>query len=365
MPGNQESQPSIINDDETELAAKGWIGMNDENLLIKIDVTDDHHLNDKEQAEVWKGDAIQIGIDPEGQGAGEMPIETPGMVESDDAGLGFGIGKNGAEGFAWFLGSNWVSVSVDKSIYKITRNEKKKLTTYELSIPWKTLKTKPGVHPHMGIAIQVNDNDPERKDQNRLYWGKGAGGASTPGLFEKLAYSHPQSPLVHAYKSDQVAWTVGDQGEMCFTMASPENYELNVMCNGKNLTLTIPGSANLTANRYSVKLIVKDLKKPVSFEASLLSANNKKVLNEKVSIIIPDLTVNDFFHRIDSLIAVPNNHPLFERHLNSLKALVMGEWGKMNMYKSNPRAVRETFTFIYNINEGLKGDACKWGSYLT
>jgi len=352
-----------IKDKTSELQAKGWIANTDENLLLKIVVTDDVHFNRQEEADLYKGDAIQIGIDPQGQGAGNMPKETSGMVGNDDAGLGFGIGKNGPQGFAWFLESNWVSIPLNKGIYKISRSESKKTTTYDLTIPWTMLNTKPGAFPSMGIAIQINDSDPNSKDQKRISWGDGAGGNSTPGLFQKLLFSNPLKPFWFGYRLNQEVWQSGDTVEMCFSVASSKALKVEASCGGKTVSLSEQGNSKLIINRYSVKLLAKSGKLPSQLLGGLY-VDKQRVDYQEINILVPKLIIDDFFSRIDSLIAVPTNPLLFIRHLNSVKSLVMIEWAKTNLYQNDQRAVKETFQFINNINEGLKGDAGKWESYL-
>ncbi|MDX2188467.1 MAG: hypothetical protein SFY32_01275 [Bacteroidota bacterium] len=354
-----------IKHESSELEAKGYIGMTDEALMFKIDVTDDKHLNDKELGDIWNGDAIQIGLDLEGQGSGNMPKDTPGMVGNDDAGIGFGLGKNGPEAFAWFLGGTFTSIPLDKKTVKIVRNEKLKTTNYEMSVSWKILKIQPGIYPTFGIAIQINDSDPDRKEQNRISWGKGAGGASTPGLFEKLAYSNPFKPIYASYKLNETIWAIGDVAEMCFVATDKNSNYLTISSEGKKVITTIMGSPLMENSTYSVQIKAKNIKKTIQVSGVLTDNNGNTLAQSQIITIIPELTAADFFRGIDSLIAVPDNHPLFLRHLQSVRALVAVEWGKSIVYKNNPRLYKETFDYIYKINEGLKGDAAKWESYLS
>lgn len=353
-----------IKDTKSELVAKGWLAFSTDNLLMKIEVTDDKHLNDKELGDIWNGDAIQIGIDTEGNGAGEMPKETPGMV-GNDAGIGLGIGKNGPEAFAWFLGGTFVSIPLDKKFIKIERIETKKLTVYELSIPFSMLKLIAGTYAKIGFAIQINDTDPDKKEQNRISWGAGAGGNATPGLYQQMLIDNPKNTFNTSYKLNQMIWSKGEYAEICFTASSTETLTLTAISNGLKTQVTVSGNNSFPMERYSVKLYPKDLSKSLTLEAYLSNSKNE-ILSRQTSVLaIPEVTIIDFTKRVDSLISIKNNHSLFDRHLNSVKALVLSEWGKMNVYKTNKRAQQETYRFIYDINEGLKSDAGKWENYLN
>ncbi|TAF73238.1 MAG: hypothetical protein EAZ53_13335 [Bacteroidetes bacterium] len=353
-----------IQDPKSELFAKGWLAMTQNDLLIKVVVKDDQHINNKELGDIWNGDAIQIGIDVEGDGAGDMPKETPGMV-GNDAGIGLAIGKNGPEVFAWFLGGNFVSTPLNKKLIKIERQETKKLTIYEIAIPFTELKLIPGTYSKMGFAIQVNDTDESTKEQNRISWGAGAGGNATPGLFQRLKISNPLNEFTNSYNLNQMIWKVGEYAEICFSTATMLNTTLTAKCENAETQIVVPSAQNLIAKRYSVKLFPKKLTNPLTFEAFITNAKKEIVGKQTSFLAIPDFTISDFNTRIDSLIAVPNNHQLFDRHLNSVKALVQTEWAKMGLYKSNFRTKKEIYKYIFDINEGLKSDAGKWESYLS
>jgi len=157
----KQGKPVFTATDNVDLSMQGWVAVSDEYILMHIIVQDPVHINTS-------------------------------VVRSDDGNFAVALTDRGPELWAHFLGKYSVGYLSDgKRDYpcRITRDEDKKTTTYELSFPWHEFMACAGLSPIIGLTVQVNNTGGGR--QNRIYWGPGAGGMAKPGLFVKMALSNP------------------------------------------------------------------------------------------------------------------------------------------------------------------------------
>lgn len=357
-----------IKAEHSELTAKGWVATTNNDILLNIEVKDDIHYNLQDGGDIWNGDGIQIGIDCHGDGSGVLPTkEAKGTNGEDDGALGFALTKNGPEAFAWFTGFKATNQQMPSELVEIFRDEKKKITHYEIKIPWSRFETKPGSFPFLGIAVQINDNDPDPKGQNNLYWGKGADGAPRPGLFEKVIIGNPPQGIATLVGLNNQIWKLGDKAEFFASIASTKDRWITAIAGTDTLIKRLPGNKDLNINRFSIKFTPKVSTGNEKMEVFISDeTKTKKLLTENMEMIVPEEITRQFMQKLNRLISDSSNHPLFTRHLKSIKALCEGEWAKVNVYgEFNPRLRAETFKFISNIAQGFEGDAAKWESYLS
>ena len=182
---------TIAGDKDNEFKVRGWIAVTDYDILFKIIVNDEEQFNNDEDGDIWKGDAIQLGIDAKGDGTGMMAINTPDVFGRDDAVFSFALTKSGPVGWLHFT-QDKSQVRLGAETTSVSRDEKKKTTTYDLKLPWSMFETVPGLYPSFGVAVQVNDMNKDAKEQKRYYWGRGADGRPRPGLFKKVTYAVPE-----------------------------------------------------------------------------------------------------------------------------------------------------------------------------
>ena len=101
-------------------------------------VNDDIHENNREGAQVWDGDALQIGICGYGNGAGDRPAETR-MVGADDASITVALTDKGPRIWAHLqgkYGNGYLEKGARDYPCSITRNEQQKTTAYRISFPF-------------------------------------------------------------------------------------------------------------------------------------------------------------------------------------------------------------------------------------
>jgi hypothetical protein len=184
-------QPMFRLSEGTEDAsATGWGAVTTRALRLYIVVRDAHHSNTRTGAAIWDGDALQIGIDLRGEGAGVLPSSTP-RVGPSGASITFALTDKGPLAWAHYHGRPGGEGALPQLAPRITRDEAAKTTTYDLTLPWAEFQSAPGIFPQIGLAVQVNDSQPNVVQQTRLYWGFGAGGNLRPGLFNRLLVGPP------------------------------------------------------------------------------------------------------------------------------------------------------------------------------
>ncbi|MDX2189895.1 MAG: hypothetical protein SFY32_08530 [Bacteroidota bacterium] len=354
-----------LKDTESEFSAKGWLAVSDEFIHLKVEVKDDIHINEMEKATIYGGDGIEIGIDANGDAIGELR----GVQGKDDGKLGIALTTKGPDSYVWSLGNpTGLNKPIDNSNYSVIRDEKNKLTTYEVQIPWALFQVKAGQYGVLGIAVQIKDMDPKKEKDTRLYWGKGADGDPAPGLFEKVRIENPLSQLVVLDNKESYIWSPAHSAETIIAIASPMDQTISIKSGDKTLNVTVSGSkSDLSISRYIIKMTPKSLKRNLKYEVTVFESgkpeSSKTITN---NLVLPELIVNETIQRLDSLSYSSEIHPLFLRHLQSVKALIQGEWAKFTLYRNiNPKIRLETYNFISSINEGLKGDAGKWESYTS
>ncbi|EIP98167.1 beta-1,4-xylanase [Opitutaceae bacterium TAV1] len=131
-----------------DLSARIWLGRDRENLLFKVVVTDDIHVQPHRGSGVYNGDNVQMALQLPGQ---------PGLWE-----IGLTLRDDGeSETFVWLAPDGFDLARTAASIrLSASRDESAKTTTYEAAIPFSAI----GLSADTGrrgfrFNLLVNDND--------------------------------------------------------------------------------------------------------------------------------------------------------------------------------------------------------------
>lgn len=158
-----------------DLSAEFSACWNSVELKIRISVTDDKHFN-KFGAETWRGDSIQIGLDPRGNGEFHEP--GPGKkFGPDDLEFGAALGSDG---------KLYLSGSHNAADIKVTRDEENRKTLYVITIPWKNLKIKPFRGMVFGMSFLIFDDDSGQGYDYYAPVGSGIAGNKSPAKYKKF-----------------------------------------------------------------------------------------------------------------------------------------------------------------------------------
>jgi hypothetical protein len=138
--------------DESNLSATVWPMIDQERLYLAVRVVDDFHSQEHTGGNLWRGDSIQVSIDPKLD-------RTEGSYGPNDLEFGVGLPGVGAVPETHL----WVSPAPDllkDAKVAVVRDEAAKTTTYELSLPLKDvpgLQSQPG--GRFGLNVAVHDAD--------------------------------------------------------------------------------------------------------------------------------------------------------------------------------------------------------------
>jgi len=142
-----------------------------DNIYLTVNVHDQTHYQNFEDAALWKGDSLQVAIQA-------LPTEGPlprGFTELTAA-----LTKTGPKLFR--QGSQiGEKIGVVKDS-QLTIDRKDNLTTYKLVLPVKTLGLS-ALKPGMAIAMAMVVNKNDGQDRSYVEWGSGIGNSKDPMLF--------------------------------------------------------------------------------------------------------------------------------------------------------------------------------------
>jgi pimeloyl-ACP methyl ester carboxylesterase len=361
----QEGTPLFtIADEEAGTSAEGWAAVTDEHILLRVTVSDDVHTNTREGGDIWDGDALQVGIDACGDGSGRLPAGAR-MVGPDDGSITVALTGDGPKVWAHFLGKygrGYLAEGARDYPCAIVRDDGVGTTTYDVAFPWSEFGTSPGLHPTLGLAVQVNDTD--EGPQQRLYWGRGADGEPRPGLFQRLALGESVGEVASVAVTRSSIWRPSDSGEVLFAVASPRNLVIRARMGDEEAEREVPATGSRDIRRFAVRGSTGSLPDtPVPFRAELVTEEGEVLAAADVALDAPGLVMDTLNARIDEL-AAGSPHPLFTRHLRSTQALVAKEWTRaMLVVDDGDQVARDVVRDATTILDGLNGQAGKWEEY--
>jgi predicted esterase len=361
----QNTKPTFEIGDET-FAMKGWLASNDEELLCRIDVRDTEHINLKSDSNIWDGDFLRLAIDGHGDGSGEASTRTNGPFGPDDMTVGFALTPTGPQGWVYKSGDNKVEGKYSLQLIEIKRDENEKITRYIVRVPWSLLHTRPNVYPSFGFVAQVRNIKVEGgRDVTHLRWGEGADELRA-GTFQKLSIAPPSHDYVGSSISNAEIWSPLHKAEIALVMATSQNQVIEASAGSKKADITIKGNSQRNIRRFVVRYSPQPNDEAATLKVKVTSPNRKSITEEKTAHIVnPTASATALYNRLDQLVAT-SVHPLFTRHLQSVKALVQDEMGRLTLYSAtNPAKRRETLQYIQSMYAGFNGDAAKWESYLS
>ncbi len=157
--------PTIPWSGPQDLSLRTWIGWDEKDLLLAVEVTDNIHASIDTGEGFWAYDSIQLALDSAGDST----------TAFDDNDTEFGFAKGKKENIACLTFPRFEPLKCDT--LKIERDETRKVTLYTAAVPWHSLagfKPKPG--RVFAFNIIANDND----GQTRKCWI-----GLTPGIGEE------------------------------------------------------------------------------------------------------------------------------------------------------------------------------------
>ncbi len=170
-------------DGPQDLSAEARYAWDDQNLYAYITVSDDVHNNSQTGGDIWKEDCLQFGVD----------LTNPATNSNTRNELGFALTNEGKTVvYAWArpTGNSAPAAPITDIKAKITRDEKAKTTTYDLTIPFNTVMKEPSAEigkGRIGVSIMLNESDsPAESDGGRSTFEVESGQLKNSTLFTNL-----------------------------------------------------------------------------------------------------------------------------------------------------------------------------------
>lgn len=142
-------------------------------LYFAVTVEDKVHFNGESGTSIWKGDNLQIALDP-------LNDKSVGRYADDDYEFGYALTTAGLDSHAWRLASG---VKFDKAAQKYAVVNRDGLTVYEVILDAAQiapLQLKVG--SVFGANVMVNDDD-KTGERTYVQWTPGIGGGKNPSAF--------------------------------------------------------------------------------------------------------------------------------------------------------------------------------------
>jgi hypothetical protein len=150
-----------------DLAAEAAMAVDDANLYVAVRVTDDVHHQPHYEREYWKGDCVQLGLDP------TLERRSDGQFGVEDPEIAFILQDGRSIAWRWHGRRGQPLTVMDNVQVNIRRHEGK--TVYEAAVPLPELMPlAPDLWPACGFDIVVNDSDGGRSRKGRLELRPGA-----------------------------------------------------------------------------------------------------------------------------------------------------------------------------------------------
>jgi len=347
--------------DKSGTQATCKMGVSLENILFRIEVLDDIHYNDQSVANIYNDDGIQLSIDARGDTTQGMPSNTRALFGPDDNALGVAIAKGKAVGIVW---TGEMNSTFNGNDFSVTRDEKKKITTYSIKLSWTKLKTQAFSYPSLGIAVRINDRDSLNGNLTMLDFGEGVDGVPRTGLFETITFANLPSVYSAISGHQSIVWTDKDCIELYMGTSDPNCNKIRINDGLKSQNFELP--LNPTSIRfYKIQYYPQNPKAISDVQFSLLGSEEKALNNLTISVVQPTYLYDELLKLLSNLIQKSDND-LFTRHLKSVRSLTMTEWARALIYQDdNQREANDVVKYLKAMYYGFLGDCADWETYKS
>jgi len=348
--------------DDSETAAKGWVGVNRNEIIIRVVVSDDYHINTRSSGMIYDGDAIQFGIDANGDGVGRR-LKTEAYTGPNDASITFALTDDGPRAWAHYYGHPDGPGEFNNLALDIVRNDQKQTTSYDIHLPWESFQMQPGISSCLGVAFQINDTDKGPK-QKRIYWGNGAGGNLKPGLFKKLRIAPPSENLISVQSIKNKIWSPADSAKVIVAIHTDHPVELSAQYGKIHRQLSVPVLEKPTLlTRYTVQISPGDLLQQNDSLFIGINGDDIDEIQSRISIEYSGSILNSFRETVSALMH-DSPHPLYTRNLQSIDAIVVDEWNKaMTRLDEDPYHLQLLSDHMHIILDGFERGLAEWDNY--
>lgn len=140
----QDGEFDTARDNKDDISATANIMWDDKNFYFAATVTDDIHLNEAAERDIWKGDCIQLALDP-----------TPDNHNDIFNDYEFGMALTPEGPALW----RWTPTSQPVKNVKLSIVRKGNKTIYEMKFPFSEIGFTPAENKKLGFSFVVIEND--------------------------------------------------------------------------------------------------------------------------------------------------------------------------------------------------------------
>jgi len=340
-----------IQSTSNDTKSTGWIGVNSLGIYLLVEVFDSIHINNQSGANIWDGDALQIGIDANGDGTNGSTIDEI-YIGPNDAMYAVGLSGNNTVSWAHYHGDN--KKIGDKTTIKtlIIRDEIENLTNYSIFFPWEEFNWALGFSDFLGISVMVNDLD-RGKTLTKIKFGEGIGSKFKPGLFMLQKIKIPTEEFYSILMLKNTTWSAWDKTKISIAYNSSIESLLQLKSSNLDTSFIFPATRNNNIYRYNLSV------KPY-FETDTVTkidlnwlVNNITKTTGNFTVANKSSLIENFRNEINNkLLVCENNYE--KKHLISLSAIIEKEFQQaLVSNKFNPKLIEEwalyTEQYISNI----------------
>lgn len=341
------------NDNDTK--ASGWIGVNKKGIYLRIEVYDQFHINVHSGAQIWDGDALQIGIDANGDGTNGGTNDEI-YIGPNDAMYAVGLNDDTAISWAHYHGNNNKNGGNTGINTTIRRDSDKFKTTYSIFFPWNEFNWDYGLSDYLGISILINDLDKD-KALTKLRYQSGVGSKFQPGLFAlgKIQAANEEFFSMILLKSN--VWAEWDHAIISLATNSSRPAYFRLHSTNQDTAIEIPATKNNSIDRYH--LFVKPaFIQDVHFTLDIsCEADHDIKKNNSYSIANKSALIDTFRSLVNKKIKAAVNE--FEKkHFISLNAIIEEEFQQaLISLDVNPKLIDEWAMYATQIIAYLQNPA--------
>lgn len=153
-----------------DLSGRLWYTWDEEFVYFTADIVDDVHAQQYSGGDMWNGDSIQL----------TFSAGTPGEMETWSE-LGIAFGPTGPTVHRWQSADGNVGTppGVESAV---VRDEETKRTTYELAVPWDSLRPQYSQDRLLSTSVAINEDDGVGRT-GWYTWGEGIAAGKDATLF--------------------------------------------------------------------------------------------------------------------------------------------------------------------------------------
>jgi hypothetical protein len=340
--------------------ARVWGAFDTQAVRLHVEVQDPAHVNDREGAALWDGDALQISIDPHGATAPNLSRHAD-FIDVGALYATFALTPVGPRAWAHLRGAPDAPGPLDVPI-RVTRDEPRHVTTYDIALPWTTLRSAPHIRPTLGLAVQVNDSRPKDAEQRRLTWGGGPPGTLRPGLLRDLILGEPDGDLLSVSPTRAEIFGPGAPAEVTVAYKGGEPLAVQVQWAGKVETFPLPPSPRV--RRWVVRAQLDALPEvPVPLTVEVVDPHGALRARAIATVTAPSLTFEAARRRILALVAGARE-PLLQRHFECLLAQLDTQYSAArSVLPENAQLARSVVRAATELVPALEQQASRWPEF--